>query len=555
MKKYITTCFIIFLFTGIAFAQTLDLSSQAIECLEELLNNCQTCIITVNDACDTVYIDGNLIVSGTISGGGSVDSDWFIVGNDMYNLNSGNVGIGTMTPAFKLDLLGNSNFVGNWFLTGNGDVTGNFLVTGATQLDHTASNVLLVTGQSNGAQIVTKIAAGRAITTGPTPKYEMLEVDMGALDPAIAGADLVGIAIQASGIDLTNTPDIYGFNSVLPTNASLTSTSYAGRFEANNNVVQLGTKDWAIDVTTGYVRTRDYIEMTNGTDTLDYFLKPGAGAGDSLLEITMAGDDKSASGVIFQNTNGDDVVEINSDYVVDMDYGVLNLGGVTGHDGILKLIEDGTGFDIEIQPPTGITGPWDLVLPIDNGNANEFLRTDGNGVTSWLGALLRSANDFNTFGYKSTGGDDNDVILIEDSKDSGNKKYILLSDMERLFLPEMVNGLQLGAFTTTLGTFQQAYRYPAVLTVGEGYYVSWSAEITNTNANRETQYRIQLNDTTTISEGRIINSSAGQYVPIAGTFIISSATATNNFDFDIYRVGAVGTAYIQKMRIQVLWIE
>lgn len=47
------------------------------------------------------YYDGT--AWGTFTGGGT-NSDWTIVGNDMYNANSGNVGVGTTTPLSKLHI-------------------------------------------------------------------------------------------------------------------------------------------------------------------------------------------------------------------------------------------------------------------------------------------------------------------------------------------------------------------------------------------------------------------------------------------------------------------
>jgi hypothetical protein len=43
---------------------------------------------------------------------GSGSSEWSVNGTNIYNSNSGNVGIGTATPSYKLDVVGNSRFTG-----------------------------------------------------------------------------------------------------------------------------------------------------------------------------------------------------------------------------------------------------------------------------------------------------------------------------------------------------------------------------------------------------------------------------------------------------------
>lgn len=50
------------------------------------------------------YFDGNSWVA--LGGAGTADADWTIVGNDMYNANVGNVGIGTPTPTNLFHLKG-----------------------------------------------------------------------------------------------------------------------------------------------------------------------------------------------------------------------------------------------------------------------------------------------------------------------------------------------------------------------------------------------------------------------------------------------------------------
>lgn len=67
---------------------------------------------------------------------------WLENGTHIYSANTGNVGIGTSTPAQKLDVAGNAAVSGNTSVGGNGSVGGTLGVTGATSLGDT----LAVTG-------------------------------------------------------------------------------------------------------------------------------------------------------------------------------------------------------------------------------------------------------------------------------------------------------------------------------------------------------------------------------------------------------------------------
>jgi len=62
--------------------------------------------------------------------------------------------------------------------------------------------------------------------------------------------------------------------------------------------------------------------------------------------------------------------------------GILSVGFNATLLGVLKLYGNMSGY-VQIQPAAA-AGSWTLTLPTNDGNADQFLRTDGNGVTSWV---------------------------------------------------------------------------------------------------------------------------------------------------------------------------
>ena len=97
---------------------------------------------------------------------------------------------------------------------------------------------------------------------------------------------------------------------------------------------------------------------------------------------------------------GDDFTVDTSALVVEGDTGrvgigtatpgaLLDVGAAGATLGVIRLAGDTSG-NVTLQPAAA-AGTWTLTLPTAGGSANQFLQTDGAGVTTWADALVSGA--------------------------------------------------------------------------------------------------------------------------------------------------------------------
>lgn len=167
------------------------------------------------------------------------------------------------------------------------------------------------------------------------------------------------------------------------------------------------------------------------------------------------------------------------------------------------------GDQITVQAQAAAFTGYTLTLPPNDGDADQFLQTDGAGVLSWA------------------------------TVDSG--------------LPEFAEFEDLPESSSTNSGYTQATRFTTASLPAGDYLVLWSADA-GMEKNKACSHRVQLDDTTTLTEtsvkfeaGQITNRS---YMVMSGSAVLTLTAGTHNFDFDYDANG--DTAYMKNVRLQ-LW--
>ncbi len=307
-----------------------------------------------------------------VGGSGGTDSDWTINGNNIYNANSGNIGIGTNTPTLgKLHIKGSGNNAGSYNVIYKAYVyesAGNF--TGASDGSPGTANLEIPSDIANNASSVSL-----AINLGGN-------INGGFGFPVNLSVDLegtnIGTGITASGSDTCGDPNNGG------TYISTTITNYdasalvSGKTSLNLSAEDFGGSGFAGNycsysgVWVEYVFTYNIaiqepaIAIENGTMRMDDF----AGNGNIPLYLDNQGDIQTVGGsgpLMVHNPDGSISMQ---DYIEQ------------------KLTIGGKPWDTSIFSPSGAPASLEVrggyQRPLYGGNIREYdsigvVRTLSNG--------------------------------------------------------------------------------------------------------------------------------------------------------------------------------
>ena len=143
---------------------------------------------------------------------------------------------------------------------------------------------------------------------------------------------------------------------------------------AANRVLKI-TSQGEVRLYEAYANGQHYVALkapASLAGSQDYTLPSADGSAGHLLTTNGSGV-LSFTGTVTALT----ITTLTTDTVTVQDQGTVDFYEATG----------GGSNKISVQAPAALAGDWTLTLPPDNGNADEVLRTDGNGVTTWVATL------------------------------------------------------------------------------------------------------------------------------------------------------------------------
>ncbi len=164
---------------------------------------------------------------------------WTISGNNLYNINTGNIGIGMTTPAYKLDVSADSRINGVRFGKGRNSFTDN-TATGANALDsittgtgNTANGYYALNFNSTGSK---NTAVGAIALSKNTTGSENTAAGAGALQKNTTGKQNAATGAGALNSNTTGSYNVANGDSTLFSNTTAVGNNAVGFKALGNNV-------------------------------------------------------------------------------------------------------------------------------------------------------------------------------------------------------------------------------------------------------------------------------------------------------------------------------
>jgi len=327
--------------------------------------------------------------------------------NQGINVTSGDVGIGTTTPARSLDVLNaDGNPQGRFSYN-----AGNFLEIGVE--DNTGTGIIKASGGKLVLDPTTTQVNGNLGIGLSTPKTKLtVEGAITLKEQAAADSDT---AAYGQLWTKTATPNQLYFTTDAGDDIQLTSgtaivSSGSGdvvagsTFTTANIIMVCDGDDKTIDEPSATISTNSQA-LTVGNNT-------GIRVGDgSELELSVeAGNDVvirshgSNNDVHFKVNDGGTNTTV---MVLDGGDPAVHIKGGAASAGVLKIFEDSDdGTDAVTITVPALAAAYTLTLPADDGDSGEYLQTNGSGTLSWAAATgtdrMTTTNRFRAGAFSAT---------------------------------------------------------------------------------------------------------------------------------------------------------
>ncbi len=323
-------------------------------------------------------IVGNILFTGSVFQNGvpvSLGSQWTTSGaNIYYNVSNGNVGIGTITPVYPLDISGNTRMNGNLIMN-SGNI---FLSTGSNVIVNNGANILFsnVTVPANQNFVIT--GGANAITATYIHRDGGVSIKKSTVSSSYA-LDINGNQLMSGVLVTTDTSDTtsLGTGSMrtsggisISKNANVGANIFGGNLLIQTNVgINTLTPGANLDVV-GNARISGNVNIDNGlfwTDTVNN--RVGINNTNPQYTLDVNGD-ANVNGNIYFNTDGDGIDFFGSGNKLYKKAGT----GITCETTIFTIADiTGTTTVLHVEPSTGEIG-------IGTTNPQANLHVNGNAI-------------------------------------------------------------------------------------------------------------------------------------------------------------------------------
>lgn len=212
---------------------------------------------------------------------------------------------------------------------------------------------------------------------------------------------------------------------------------------------------------------------------------------------------------------------------------------------------DSNGNPQEVSLDTEITGSTHAGRT-DNPHSVTKTQVSLGNVTNDA-QLKRAAADFASFTEK-TAPVDADLVLIEDSEDSNNKKKVQRVNLLPVFGTHYQSAVSEGESSTTSTDYGQKMKMTTPSLPAGNYRIGWTVLVTTSDAAKGIFVQVELDDTTVLSEFfENFNGTYGDgdWYLFSGFKEVALSAAAHEVDIDFKTEISPKTAYVKNARLEI----